>query len=517
MSAFDTTRWDSRARHLTASVGRVRAGQAALALLLGFSTLLLAVDPTRRVAVDAPVLEISVASVAIFVTLAVALLGLVRWREVGDVTALFDASALGLVTVANAINLLFFAATLGPAGEADAGSLRASPLYALAIVRVTALGLLLVGMLPIARRRRPGRWQAAAIVIAPIVVLGIVTWLLVSAEQTGSLAVPAVAAASGTGEQSGWDGITPLTLLDVAGIIAIAIAAAGRPGQTGGALPAAWIATALTIAAFAQLHFVLFPTEQSSLSTADVLQVAFYVTLFAALQVTHIRDFRVAREALDRGKRLWRSDVAEAVQAERLHVAREIHDGVVQELVALRRQLDHVHDSAEPSPQAPCSTCQGARAIATDALLGTRRTINGLRGGDQDGAVLAALLPWRLREFADAHGHAVDVQLDPVLELVAGRRAAETLRMVDEALANVRRHADATAVRVTVSRAGQAVLLTIVDNGRGFAPERIQLGHGLLGMRERAALIGGNVSVTSAPGEGTQVRLFVPLRTNDGD
>jgi two-component system sensor histidine kinase UhpB len=152
--------------------------------------------------------------------------------------------------------------------------------------------------------------------------------------------------------------------------------------------------------------------------------------------------------------------------------------------------------------------------IAAEALREARRTIDELRTGAQHGGVLGELLPRHLREFADAHGYALDVRMDPVLGLVSGRRASEILHIVDEALANVRRHADATVVRVTASRAGETLILTIVDNGRGFAPERTSPGHGLLGMRERAALVGGSVALTAAPGEGTQVRLLAPLRAD---
>jgi signal transduction histidine kinase len=91
------------------------------------------------------------------------------------------------------------------------------------------------------------------------------------------------------------------------------------------------------------------------------------------------------------------------------------------------------------------------------------------------------------------------------------------VRIVDEALANIQRHADATTVRVSATKAGDQLLLTVIDNGRGFVPEHAHRGHGITGMLERAELLGGRLAIHSALGEGTQVRLFAPMASDDVD
>lgn len=495
--------------------GSVRTGQIALTLALGAATVGIIVDPSLAVSVPAPTLDVVVGSVAAIVSLTAALLGVLRWREASDTPALLDAAALLLLAVANAVHVVLVVTALDGLAGIDAASPRAAPLLVWAIDRDIALGLLLVSCLPAARRWRPSRRSAAAVLVAPTIGVLAVTAGLVLLEQHQPLLDPAALAeiAAPTTHRPALLG-GPLFVLNLVGVAVIAMAAVVRPAQRGGALPPTWLAAALTIGAFAQLHVVLLPSSfGGALTTADVLQVAFYLTLYAALQSTRVRDFRLAREALDRGRRLRRSDLVEVAIAERLHVAREIHDTVVQELIALRRACGAGHAGAPHGTGA--ESCQRAQVAADAALVAARRLIDELRSGYRPGGVVSELLPKRLREVAEEDGYAVDLRTDPVLDLVAGPRGIEVMRIVDEALANIRRHADATTVRVWAARAASELILTITDNGHGFATERATGGHGLRGMRERAALLGGRLAVTSAPGEGTQVRLIVPLQ--DGD
>ncbi len=92
------------------------------------------------------------------------------------------------------------------------------------------------------------------------------------------------------------------------------------------------------------------------------------------------------------------------------------------------------------------------------------------------------------------------------------RVEAELFRIAQEALTNVRRHARATEATLTLRAGGGAVRLTIRDDGRGFDPRAVGAGHyGILGMRERAKLLGGGLRIASRPGGGTTIRVTVPL------
>jgi len=87
------------------------------------------------------------------------------------------------------------------------------------------------------------------------------------------------------------------------------------------------------------------------------------------------------------------------------------------------------------------------------------------------------------------------------------------LRIVQEALNNVRKHADATVIRISASATDEGLEILVMDNGRGFDEERSTSGFGLVGMRERAALIGARLAVRSAPSDGTRVVITIPAGT----
>ena len=114
------------------------------------------------------------------------------------------------------------------------------------------------------------------------------------------------------------------------------------------------------------------------------------------------------------------------------------------------------------------------------------------------------------RTFTSETGVVVRVQADEHVQL-ALRSEAELYRIAQEALQNVRKHARARAVDVRLRRSGKSVVLTIRDDGVGFNPRRVAAGrHGVVGMRERARLVGGRLRIASRPGEGTRVTASVP-------
>ena len=286
--------------------------------------------------------------------------------------------------------------------------------------------------------------------------------------------------------------------------------------MTVGALPTAWLAAALTIGAFSQLHVLLYPAAFAGvLTTADVMQLGFYATLFMALLVTRAGELRWAREADERRRRYHLADVTAAARSERLRLARDLHDGVVQQLLAVRREYELALSGVEALCPPAVASVQRVGAILGEAVGEARRTIDELRDGPSGETCLVDELTARQRAFSERYGHTVDFRADPALSTVCGPRADEIVRIVVEALVNVHRHADATNVRVSATRAGDQLILTVVDNGRGFAADHTPAGQGITGMRERAELLGGRLAIHSAVGEGTQVRLFAPLSSAD--
>jgi signal transduction histidine kinase len=197
----------------------------------------------------------------------------------------------------------------------------------------------------------------------------------------------------------------------------------------------------------------------------------------------------------------------DVVLAERNRMAREIHDTLTQDFVGTSVQLDIVAQMLRRGKvEAALEQVVKTRRLVTEGLDEARRSIWELRtGGVEDG------LPLRLRRLVEREewteiGAKVKVggavrALDPMVE-------REVLRVAQEALQNVKRHARATETTVDLHYSDEAVLLTIEDNGVGFRMEDVPAGHfGLMGMKERAAVVDGELSVVSELGRGTTVRL----------
>ena len=151
-------------------------------------------------------------------------------------------------------------------------------------------------------------------------------------------------------------------------------------------------------------------------------------------------------------------------------------------------------------------------AAAVDSGLDeARNAVAALRLDRNGGRGLRELLGGMLQDFEDRFGLAADLDGEVDLPSLQPHAEAEALRIVQEALTNVRRHADATVVRVRVARDDRGLVLEVRDNGRGFNPGATgDEAYGLAGMRERAALIGGTLAIESAPRRGTMVRVVLP-------
>jgi PAS domain S-box-containing protein len=213
-----------------------------------------------------------------------------------------------------------------------------------------------------------------------------------------------------------------------------------------------------------------------------------------------------------------RANHAEAVrEQERTRIAREIHDELGSQLVALKMDTDWL---ARRLPEAPAlqAKSQGMGRLIDTAVLNLGRIITDLRPSILDHQGLWAALEWQAQEFIEASELQAELQVHVAAGVAPpeGGLAIAVFRMFQEILSNVARHAQARRiwVRITVDDPPQPVLyMDVRDDGIGATPE--QLGaprsYGVQGMHERAAHFGGRVSIDSAPGQGTRVRLVMPL------
>lgn len=212
-------------------------------------------------------------------------------------------------------------------------------------------------------------------------------------------------------------------------------------------------------------------------------------------------------------RRLGRS-VLRVQEDERRRLARELHDGIGQNLTALAHRLDRIGLALGEEPELR-DHLQAAVALCRGALEDTRQMSRLLRPPILDDLGLEPALKWLARSLGGAGGLSIDVEIEPLPELSDDLQTL-LFRVAQEALNNAAKHAQASHVLLRlVARAGM-LQLQIADDGRGCEPELAMQagGSGLGGMRERLRLHGGRLELHSSPGNGARVRALVPL---DGD
>ncbi len=197
---------------------------------------------------------------------------------------------------------------------------------------------------------------------------------------------------------------------------------------------------------------------------------------------------------------------------ERSRIAREIHDTLAQALTAIALHLEGALRTLDSSPPRARTRLERALAVARESLEEARRSVLNLRAAPLAGKPLPEALAALGRALTAETGIRVHVEA-PARRALPPPMEAELFRIAQEALANVRRHAGATEVEIALHTAPRRVRLSIRDDGHGFAPGAVPGGRlGIVGMRERAQLLGGWLRVRSAPRRGTTVTASVPLR-----
>ncbi len=450
---------------------------AALAL-----TLLVSVTSVLHFAYRSPSLQVGVETAAALISLLAAQLMYGRFRRSLDRRDLLLTAALAMYA---GCNLLFSA--IPAMANLEAGPFST---WAPAIGRTVATALLVAGAFctarvvhhPAAAARRVA-WMSALALAA----IGLGTAL---AGDVLPRAVEPGVSPEGRPHIVGDPAVLALQVVLVGLFAAAAVGFARRAESTRDRLML-WFAIGATLGAWARVNYFLFPSLYTEyFYTGDILRLGFFI----ALLIGGVQEIRVAQCELEQS----------AVLDERRRLAREIHDGIAQDLAFI------VQQGGELEVQ------RGQQEARDDIVTAARRALDESRG------VIAALvrptdepLPKALERVAeDAAGRwgaTVRADLDPDVEVPAKTREA-LMRIVGEAVANAARHGQADKVLVKL-RADPELQLSIVDDGAGFDPAALEIGrgrHGVTGMRERAEALGGELRIASQPGEGAQVVVLLP-------
>jgi PAS domain S-box-containing protein len=209
-------------------------------------------------------------------------------------------------------------------------------------------------------------------------------------------------------------------------------------------------------------------------------------------------------------------------EEERTRVAREIHDVLAQELTRLKIDIAQLTrqtvEPMDPTKQQNVRERLGGMMEVTDAAIGSvQRIATELRPVVLDSLGLCAAIEWQAKDFESRTGigcSATIPESDPHLDR---ERSTALFRILQESLTNVARHAGATRVEIELRRGFRSVTLTVRDNGRGIRGGDLSdpASVGLLGMRERATLLGGRCQISGSPGGGTAVEASLPVGPED--
>ncbi len=240
-----------------------------------------------------------------------------------------------------------------------------------------------------------------------------------------------------------------------------------------------------------------------------------FATVLLVMSVTFIFYERLFR-AIDRTtRRLANEQRKTALLQERDRIAREMHDSLSQSLFFLNIKLQSAqsHVSAQRLDQVRDDVSE-SRSVVADLYARVRHTIYDLKNAARDNWRLDEAIDSTLREIQASSGVATRFELSIKNESARSSPSAfHLLRIAREAIYNANRHGRPSEIRVKLDiDASGACLLEVRDNGQGFDPSnRERHGHyGLSIMKERASLIGGDLQITSAPGKGSVMRLWVP-------
>lgn len=244
-----------------------------------------------------------------------------------------------------------------------------------------------------------------------------------------------------------------------------------------------------------------FTDERVVWATALTGQAA--VAIQNAWLFEQVRDGRAHLQSLSRR-------LVEAQENERYFIARELHDEAGQALASMKFSL-HLLELDSGNQEMVIAQCQELKQITDGVLDELHRISVNLRPAALDHLGLVAALRQHVEMVSRQHNLPIQFDTIGLIERLPGEMETAIYRIVQETLTNIVRHAQATRVDILLERRNQCLYLSVEDDGIGFDPGIPQVSQlGVLGIRERADMLGGRVVIESSPGKGTTVFLEVP-------
>ncbi len=247
-------------------------------------------------------------------------------------------------------------------------------------------------------------------------------------------------------------------------------------------------------------------------------KVAVFVELYkkTADLRRQIGERMAAEERLRRSEQQLRGLAGHLIsvrEEERSHIAREIHDELGQVLTGLKMDVTWLAKRLRDDQKPLLEKTESMSRLIDATVRTVRRIATGLRPEVLDNMGLVAAVGWQAKEFQRRTGIRCRVKLPPETTRLGLEPSTTTFRIFQEILTNVARHSRATRVDINLQVSKERLTLEVADNGVGMSEGELngKRSLGLLGMQERALLVGGEVNIDSAPGEGTKVAVSIPV------
>ena len=251
-------------------------------------------------------------------------------------------------------------------------------------------------------------------------------------------------------------------------------------------------------------------------SLVIVVLLGLVVAAASLIRLSHLENRaeqeRLQTERAEKELRLLSHKLVRAQEDERRTISRELHDEVGQTLTALRVELGNLEKLRSGPERDFLEHLEDAKGLTAQTLQSVRNLAAGLRPSLLDDLGLGPALEWQAREFSRRTGIPVEVTRDDSIpELPDGHRTC-LYRVVQEALTNCARHAEATEIRIALQADSGRLSLTVQDDGRGLPGDaKAVTGLGLVGLEERVRELGGTLAVKSQAGKGAWLCASLPL------
>jgi signal transduction histidine kinase len=453
-----------------------RAAALAAAVVFGVGAFAFATIPQLQFAYYGVPLRIALETAASLIALLASFLVYGRLRRYRGLPELLLACALAMLALVNLCLLLMPVLPGRLTNDLMAWILLTGRMLAASLFALAAFG-------PRRRLRRPGLALVASVAAGTIVVLLVPAILTEFAEGTAHRL--ATALTPGSPERAGPGGHPALFTLQLATAVLYGAATIGffRRSRRLSDEFMGWLAISGILAGLSHLNYSLYPSPYTELIHAgDIFRLCFYVTLLVG-SMREIWSY-------------WLALSQAAVLEERQRIARDLHDGLAQELACLARNLDSL--DGEPAQD----TLDVLRRAVHRAQVESRRAVSALTVS-RPGPIEVALAE-AAAEVSQRFQIGLQLDLACGVEVSAARQDA-MVRIAREAVANAARHSGASQVHLELERDGPRLRLRVSDRGRGFDPMAASGGFGLISMRQRARSVCGELRISSTPGLGSEV------------